>query len=86
MHYLRRKAYDSAIIYFRDVVTQVSEHGAARDALLRLAEAYGAIKYKDDKADVCKTSEGEVPRTIGEVAAHRARPAADKPVVAPGRQ
>ena len=55
MHYLRRKAYDSAIIYMRDVVTKYPNTVRARDAYLRLAQAYEAIRYKDDKADVCKT-------------------------------
>lgn len=55
MHYMRRKAYDSAIIYLRDVVTKYPNTARSRDALLQLAQAYEAIKYKDDKADVCKT-------------------------------
>ena len=62
MHYMRRKAYDSAIIYMRDVVTKYPNTARSRDALLRLAEAYDAIKYKDDKADVCKTLREKYPK------------------------
>lgn len=74
MHYFRRKAYDSAIIYFRDVVDKFPNTHRSRDALLRLAEAYDAIRYRDDKADVCKTlkdkypTDDEVVKTCGPVA------------------
>ncbi|NUQ11417.1 MAG: outer membrane protein assembly factor BamD [Gemmatimonadaceae bacterium] len=73
MHYLRRKAWDSAIIYMRDVVTKYPETARSRDAYLRLAQAYEAIRYKDDKADVCKTlrekypADPEVASTCGPV-------------------
>jgi outer membrane protein assembly factor BamD len=62
MHYMRRKAYDSAIIYMRDVLTKYPNTVRSRDALLALAEAYEAIKYKDDKADVCKTLKEKYPK------------------------
>lgn len=55
MHYFRRRAYDSAIIYLRDVVEKYGGTAKARDAYLRLAESYDAIRYRDDKADVCAT-------------------------------
>jgi outer membrane assembly lipoprotein YfiO len=61
MHYVRRKAWDSAIIYLRDVVTKYPNTARSRDAYLRLAEAYDAIKYRDDKADVCKTLREKYP-------------------------
>jgi outer membrane protein assembly factor BamD len=51
--YMRRKAYDSAIIYFRYVVERWPNVPRARDALLRLAEAYRAIRYREDLADTC---------------------------------
>ena len=54
LQYMRRKAWDSAIIYLRDVVTRFPNTTRSRDAYLKLAEAYDAIRYKDDKADVCK--------------------------------
>lgn len=53
-HYLKRKAYDSAIIYFRDVIRLHPTAPKARDAYLRLHEAYLAINYKDDARDVCE--------------------------------
>jgi outer membrane protein assembly factor BamD len=53
MYYLRRKAHDSAIIYFKDVVAKYPEAPTARLAQLRLVDAYKAIHYKDDAADQC---------------------------------
>ena len=61
MQYLRRKAYDSAIIYMRDVVAKFPNTARSRDALLRLVQAFDAINWKDDKADVCKTLKEKYP-------------------------
>ncbi|MBC7789581.1 MAG: outer membrane protein assembly factor BamD [Anaerolineae bacterium] len=55
MHYYRRKAWDSAIIYFKDVVAKYPETATARDALLRLAVAFQAIGYKEDVTETCNT-------------------------------
>ncbi len=53
MYYLRRNAYDSGIIYFKDILTRYPNAPTARSAQLRLVESYKAIHYKDDAADVC---------------------------------
>ena len=53
MYYLRRKAYDSGIIYFKDILVKYPGVPTARLAQLRLVEAYKAIRYKEDAADVC---------------------------------
>ena len=55
MHYLRRRAYDSAIIYFQDVVANYPNTPRARDAYLRMAQAYTAIRYREDAREVCAT-------------------------------
>lgn len=52
-HYLRRRAYDSAIIYLKDVVRLHPNAPAARVADLRLLEAYRAIRYTADARDLC---------------------------------
>lgn len=52
-HYLRRKAYDSAIIYLKDVVRLHPNAPAARKANLRLLDAYRAIRYTADARDLC---------------------------------
>ena len=51
--YLKRKAYDSAILYFKDVVREHPNARKTRDAYLRLLEAYRAIKYTEDARDLC---------------------------------
>jgi outer membrane protein assembly factor BamD len=51
--YLKRKAFDSAIIYFKDVIRLHPKAPKTRDAYLRLLEAYQAIKYRDDARDLC---------------------------------
>jgi outer membrane assembly lipoprotein YfiO len=52
-HYFRRKAWDSAIIYFRDIVKLYPDVPTTRRALLRLAESYRAIRYREDEAETC---------------------------------
>lgn len=80
MFYLRRKAYDSAIIYFRDVTTGFPATDKARQSYLRLADAYRAIRYRDDLAEVCSTlrqtypTDREVRSTCGGVPATAATP------------
>jgi len=54
MFYLRRKAFDSAIIYFKDVVANYSDTRWAPDALLRLIDSYHAIGYAEEKKETCE--------------------------------
>ncbi|HJQ52565.1 MAG TPA: outer membrane protein assembly factor BamD [Gemmatimonadaceae bacterium] len=51
--YLKRKAFDSAIIYFKDVIRLHPHAPKTREAYLRLLEAYRAIKYTEDARDLC---------------------------------
>ncbi len=53
MYYLRRKAYDSGIIYFKDILAKYPTTPTARVAQLRLVDSYKAIRYKEDAADTC---------------------------------
>lgn len=53
MYYMRRKAYDSANIYFRDVLARWPSAPTARKAGLALVESYLKIQYNDDAAKVC---------------------------------
>jgi outer membrane protein assembly factor BamD len=55
LHYYRRRAYDSAIIYFKDVVKNYPSSPVTRRAYLRLVDTYRAIRYRDDARDVCNT-------------------------------
>lgn len=62
VYYLRRKAYDSSILYFKDVVKTYPNAGASRLAYLRLVDAYPAIHYRDDAADVCNLLRSAYPQ------------------------
>ena len=53
LFYLRRKAFDSAIIYFKDVLTRWPNAPQTRMAGIKLVEAYRAIRYREDAADLC---------------------------------
>jgi outer membrane protein assembly factor BamD len=68
MHYLRRKAYDSAILYFKDVVKGWPESDRARQAMLRMVEIYRLplLNYTDDAEEVCVTLRAAYPKD-GEV-------------------
>ncbi len=74
-HYLKRKAYDSAIIYYKDVIRLHPAAPRTRDAYLRLHEAYLAINYKDDARDLCDAarkvypSDRDIARQCGPAAA-----------------
>ncbi len=52
--YLRLHAYDSAIIYFRDVVAKFPRSDFAPRALIKLVEAYRKIGYSDERQETCE--------------------------------
>jgi outer membrane protein assembly factor BamD len=85
MHYFRRKAFDSAIIYFKDVVRGYPETPRARDAYLRLHDAYRRIRYTEDAREVCDTlrqrypADRDVRRTCGAPAATATAPTPPTP-------
>ena len=51
--YLRLKAYDSAIIYLKDLVASYPRARVAPDALIRLVRAYQALGYTEDLTETC---------------------------------
>ena len=51
--YFKLKAYDSAILYLRDLVANYPKTAAAPEALLKLAEAYRKIDYEEDLRETC---------------------------------
>lgn len=53
LFYFKRGAYDSGIIYFKDVVAKYPEAPRAADALMRLADSYRAIGYRDELQETC---------------------------------
>jgi len=62
LHYFRRKAWDSAIIYFKDVVRLYPQTEKARQSYLRLAQAYDIIRWREDKTEVCTALHDRYPR------------------------
>src|SRR5438876_9564075 len=52
--YQRRKAWDSAIIYFKDVIANFPNSARAPDALLRLVDSYRAIRYTQELDETCE--------------------------------
>ena len=61
MHYVRRKAPDSAILYFKDVIENYPETAKVRDAYLRLVEVYRSINYREDARETCATLQQKYP-------------------------
>lgn len=53
MYYLKRRAYDSAIIYFKEIVASYPEAALVPDALLRLVDVYQAIFYVEELEETC---------------------------------
>ena len=63
--YMRRKAFDSAIIYFKDVVANYPNAKRASDALLRLVDSYRAIGYKEELQETCDHLRRFYPNMVG---------------------
>ena len=53
LFYFRRKAFDSAILYFKDVLNRWPNSPTAKQTSLKLVEAYKAIRYREDASDLC---------------------------------
>ncbi|HJU88138.1 MAG TPA: outer membrane protein assembly factor BamD [Gemmatimonadaceae bacterium] len=53
MHYFRRKAFESSLIYFGDVVRLYPETPTARDAMVQMVLAYRRINYQTEAREAC---------------------------------
>ena len=53
-YYTRRHMWDSALIYYRDVLALYPNTKAGRDAMLKMVDIYKRLKYMDDATDICK--------------------------------
>lgn len=80
VHYTRRKAYDSAIIFYKDVVKNFPETNKARQAMIRMVEIYRlpALDYKEDAAEMCDALRAAYPTHPEVVATCKLSPA-DRP-------
>lgn len=54
LSYLRWKAYDSAILYFRSVVADFPQSRSAPRALLKLVDIYRILQYADERRETCE--------------------------------
>lgn len=53
VYYQRRKAFDSAEIYFREVLARWPDVPIARNAGMRLVEVFRALRYHADASEMC---------------------------------
>lgn len=53
LYYYRLKAYDSAIIYFRDLVASYPRSTVAPTALVKMVAAYKVIGYAEEVKETC---------------------------------
>ena len=60
--YATQRAYDSSIIYYKDLLTKYPQTKAAREGMLGLVKAYKGIGYRDDAAEVCVTLRTKYPK------------------------
>ena len=53
MFYFRLKAYDSAVLYLKDLVATYPKTGIVPEALVKLVQAYRALGYREDVQETC---------------------------------
>jgi outer membrane protein assembly factor BamD len=53
IYYFRRKAYDSANLYFTNILAKWPDAPTARSAAIQLVKSYKAIRYTSDAAELC---------------------------------
>lgn len=60
LHYVRRRAFDSALIYLKDVVRNYPNTNHARDAMLKMVEVYRKpeMNYKEEAVEMCTALRG----------------------------
>ena len=52
-YYFRLKAYDSAILYLKDLVATYPKTAVVPDALVKLVQAYKRLGYREDVQETC---------------------------------
>jgi outer membrane protein assembly factor BamD len=53
LYYFRLKAYDSAILYLKDLVATYPKTSVVPDALVKLVQAYKTLGYREDVQETC---------------------------------
>lgn len=81
--YMRLKAYDSAILYLKDLAATYPRATITPDALMVLVRAYKAVNYPEDLAETCGYIRRYHPATPGlETACPASVPAPEPPAPA----
>jgi outer membrane protein assembly factor BamD len=65
MFYFRLKAYDSAILYLKDLVATYPKATVVPEALVKLVQAYKTLGYREDVQETCGYIRRFHPRTPG---------------------
>jgi len=65
MFYFRLKAYDSAILYLKDLVASYPRAAVVPEALVKLVQAYKTLGYREDVQETCGYIRRFHPRTPG---------------------
>lgn len=69
IYYMRLKAFDSAIIYFKSVVADFPATSYASQSLVKLVEVYDRIGYAEDREDMCAQIRRFYPEVLEEAEA-----------------
>ena len=75
LFYYRLKAYDSAILYLKDLVANYPRATVVPDALIKLVQAYKTLGYREDVQETCGYIQRFHPRTPGAKEVCPAQPA-----------
>jgi outer membrane protein assembly factor BamD len=65
LFYFRLKAYDSAILYLKDLVANYPKAAVVPEALIKLVQAYKTLGYREDVQETCGYLQRFHPRTPG---------------------
>lgn len=65
LFYFRLKAYDSAILYLKDLVANYPKAAVVPEALVKLVQAYKTLGYREDVQETCGYIRRFHPRTPG---------------------
>ena len=75
LFYFRLKAYDSAILYLKDLVASYPKAAIVPEALVKLVQAYKTLGYREDVLETCGYIQRFHPRTPGAKEVCPTRPA-----------
>jgi outer membrane protein assembly factor BamD len=60
--YAKERAWDSSIIYYKDVIAKWPQTESSKHAMIGLVKAYRAISYRDDALETCAQLHEKYPK------------------------